>query len=329
MSRFTAEEKEALSHLAKCPYDKQGKQFLNAYWLKELQFESHPDACEKIWHYTTMFVKLDKRHGKEGCELDEFEAHQFLEKEVGAMTVKDMRAALTVVDLDFNLKMSLVEFLIFHYKIKDWGYLATWSPAGSATQQRMLHNVQKQMTMAQEALLVATSKAEESKVEAERAAAAAEASSQAAAASERAAKEQHDATVELEAQEKAKADAIAHEEVRANDDSLSTVKRNKAKAQLAILKSEDSQPLRTARITQAAAERKAVKAAKAAKTAAAGARAAKDQAENAAAAAEKAMEEADKEVEALTDQLEEVGRRVLYRATWSTVVASFGIGPLP
>lgn len=305
MAQFTAENKAALAALAKQPFHKQAKQFLNAYWVRDMKLESDPAACERIWQFATKFGNLEKRHGKEGCELDEFEAHQFLEKEVGAMTVKDMRAALTEVDLDFNLKMSLLEFLIFHHKIKDWSFVATWTPSGSVAHRRMLQNVQNQMTMAQEALALATAAADASKVDAANAAAAADASAQAAAASEQAAEEQHDATVELEAQEKAKADAIATEETKAADETLSTVKRNKAKAQLAILKSEDAQPLRRARITQEAAERKARKAAKAALAAATDAAIAKQRAEKASAAAEKAMEEADKEVEALTDQLEE------------------------
>uniref|UniRef100_A0A7S0XQV2 Calcium-regulated actin-bundling protein C-terminal domain-containing protein n=1 Tax=Chrysocystis fragilis TaxID=1411660 RepID=A0A7S0XQV2_9STRA len=306
MSQFSAQDREALTRLAKQPYDQQAKQFMNAYWVRKVGFDSDPGACEKIWGYTHKFIKLDKRNGKEGCELDEFEAHQFLEKEVGAMTVKDMRAALSEISsLDFSQKMSLVEFLLFHYKISDWAYLVHWSPAGSAAQRRMLVDVQAQMSYAQDALGVATTKAEESKVEADKAAVAAEASAQAASASQVAAREQHEATLELEAQEKAKADALAAEQVKANDESLSTVKRNKAKAQLAILKSEDSQPLRRARITQEAAERKAVKAARAAQTAAVAAKKAKDLAETAAAAAERAMAEADKEVEELTDKLEE------------------------
>ncbi|KAJ8599519.1 hypothetical protein CTAYLR_009451 [Chrysophaeum taylorii] len=304
MASFTEEDKEALTTLAKMPYDKQAKQFLNAYWSRELKLGKSEAACEKIWDFTHEFMRLDRR-GREGCELDEFEAHQFLERDVGAMTVKDMRAALTRIDIDFTQKMSLVEFLIFHHEIQDWASLVNWTPAGSISQQKMLRRAQAQMSAAQEALSRATAKADESKVEADRAAAAADASSRAAVESEQAAKEQHDATVELVAQEKAKADAIALEETKANDDSLSTVKRNKAKAQLAILKSEDSQPLRTARISSAAAERRARKAAKAAQTAADEAREAKVLADAAAAAAEQAMNDADLEVEALTEQLEE------------------------
>ena len=66
--------------------------------------------------------KLDKKHGEEGCELDEFEAHLFLEKNIEALTVKKMRQVLKEIDVDFNQKVSLTEFLIFYYKI-DYHYL--------------------------------------------------------------------------------------------------------------------------------------------------------------------------------------------------------------
>ena len=56
------------------------------------------------------------------------------------------------------------------------------------------------------------------------------------------AEEQAAATAELLAVEKQKKDAIDAQEVMTQDASLSTVKRNRAIAQLAILKAEDSQP---------------------------------------------------------------------------------------
>mmetsp|Transcript_26030 Transcript_26030/g.80100 ORF Transcript_26030/g.80100 Transcript_26030/m.80100 type:complete len:93 (-) Transcript_26030:22-300(-) len=57
----------------------------------------------------------------------------------------------------------------------------------------------------------------------------AEASAKAAAESEAAAKEAEETRKALEALEQAKADAIAKQEALGNDESLSTVKRNKAK----------------------------------------------------------------------------------------------------
>ena len=49
-------------------------------------------------------------------------AHIFLEKNIEALTVKKMRQVLKEIDVDFNQKVSLTEFLIFNYKI-DYHYL--------------------------------------------------------------------------------------------------------------------------------------------------------------------------------------------------------------
>ena len=263
----------------------QAKHFLNAFWSRQAGgipdegFEKHQEKAEEIWNYTAEFIKLDKRKKDAGNELDEFEAHQFLEHTVGALTVKDMRAALTAIDIDFNRMMSITEFLVFHYKLTegDWVYLVNWVPTGSAAQRQMMETLQEQMAEAQEKLRLSTE--------------AAEVSAAAAKEAEDAAKEMEAATKALEAQEQAKADAIAAQEKLSSDESLSTVKRNKAKAQCAILKAEDSQSLRTARITQGAAERKAKKAAKKAK--------------QAADAADEAMKVADDAVHMITDKLEE------------------------
>ena len=56
--------------------------------------------------------------GENGCELDEFKGHVFLEKSGMTLTVAKMRAVMKEIDLDFNKYISLTEFLIFHYKVK-------------------------------------------------------------------------------------------------------------------------------------------------------------------------------------------------------------------
>ena len=56
-------------------------------------------------------------------------------------------------------------------------------------------------------------------------------------------------------------EALKKQEAMACDDTLSTVKQSRAKAQVAILKNVNGQSLRTMRITQAAAARKMAKAA--------------------------------------------------------------------
>lgn len=301
----TAEDQSAFKALCKRPYDAQAKQFINAFWEKGISFKSNPDMCEKVWTYWELCAKLDAKKGKQGNALDEFEAHKFLEKEGQAMTVKDLRESLKAMDLDFDRHMALLEYLVFHFKIDNWVYMVNWVAAGSPEQQAMLAQVQEQMATAQASLAKATETAETAKEDAAASARAAEEAKAAAEDLAKAAAEADAATKELEAQQKAKADAIAAEEVKTRDETLSTVKRNKAIAYLKILQNEDSQPLRTAQITQAAAARKAAKVAKQSEKAAQAAAAAKIKADEAAATAEHAMEDADAQVAKLSEQLEE------------------------
>ena len=63
--------------------------FLNAFW------ETHGEAnAEKIWAYAHKHNDLDLTKGKEGCELDELNAHRFLEAFDETMTVREMRNQL-------------------------------------------------------------------------------------------------------------------------------------------------------------------------------------------------------------------------------------------
>lgn len=55
-------------------YSDQAKFFLNAFW------KEYSNDAEKIWVYTWKFIELDFEKGKEGSDLDEFNAHRFLEK---------------------------------------------------------------------------------------------------------------------------------------------------------------------------------------------------------------------------------------------------------
>eukprot|EP01104_Vermistella_antarctica_P008691 TRINITY_DN2194_c0_g2_i1.p1 TRINITY_DN2194_c0_g2~~TRINITY_DN2194_c0_g2_i1.p1 ORF type:complete len:287 (+),score=85.46 TRINITY_DN2194_c0_g2_i1:131-862(+) len=49
-------------------------------------------------------------------ELDEFEAHRFMEKRGETKTVKDMRDQLADIDLDLNHRVAFIEYLLFRYK---------------------------------------------------------------------------------------------------------------------------------------------------------------------------------------------------------------------
>eukprot|EP01118_Nematostelium_gracile_P006061 TRINITY_DN1941_c0_g1_i1.p1 TRINITY_DN1941_c0_g1~~TRINITY_DN1941_c0_g1_i1.p1 ORF type:complete len:251 (-),score=80.84 TRINITY_DN1941_c0_g1_i1:11-763(-) len=91
-------------------YSDQAKFFLNAFWK-----ECSGDA-EIIWKYCVKIVELDTQKGKNGCDLDEFSAHRFLEQSGETKRVVELRESLRSLDLDNNKRMALIEFLLFRYK---------------------------------------------------------------------------------------------------------------------------------------------------------------------------------------------------------------------
>jgi len=91
--------------------DDQTKTFLRAF-VGDFQgkFEEILDLAEDFKAFSA------KTEGWNGRELDEFQAHRFLEKRGETKTVKDLRESLKVMDLDSNKKMAFIEFLLFKYK---------------------------------------------------------------------------------------------------------------------------------------------------------------------------------------------------------------------
>jgi len=96
--------------------------FLNAFWP-----DLDTKEAENTWGFCQTFIELDKNEwgalpeGKksetwsEGASLDEFWSHKFLEKYGKTLTVIQLRDTLKKIDLDFDKRMSMVEFLLFHY----------------------------------------------------------------------------------------------------------------------------------------------------------------------------------------------------------------------
>lgn len=107
-----ANDNDKLACLGGRTYKEQGIWFLNAY------FDSMGGAelGETIWQFAFKMAELDKAKGVEGNELDEFGAHRFLEAFGETLSVVEMRNALKEIDLDFNKRVSLVEYLVFKYK---------------------------------------------------------------------------------------------------------------------------------------------------------------------------------------------------------------------
>jgi len=90
-------------------YADQAKFFLNAFW-KECSKEA-----ENVWKFTLKFIELDIEQGKDGHDLDEFNAHRFLEFFGDTKRVVELRESLRAADLNYK-RLSILEYLVYHYK---------------------------------------------------------------------------------------------------------------------------------------------------------------------------------------------------------------------
>lgn len=242
--------KKQFADLVTRPYIDQAKWFLNGFWVHGAEAEA-----ENIWKYTNKFIDLDEKKRKEGFELDEFQAHRFLEAFGETMTVVAMRQALKAMDFDSNGRLALLEFLIFKYE-KSVHDLVN-NPQGGAEVQKEIELAAEKLNSVQTALVEVQKQLAEQQVKLEAQQAAEEEVRKCEA-------ELRAALDELKAQEDAYHGQIAILEAKSQDSNLGVVSRNKASAELAQLKAEDPLPLRRAKITQEAAVRKVEKQRKAA-----------------------------------------------------------------
>eukprot|EP01122_Echinamoeba_exundans_P013663 TRINITY_DN5_c0_g1_i3.p1 TRINITY_DN5_c0_g1~~TRINITY_DN5_c0_g1_i3.p1 ORF type:complete len:298 (+),score=93.82 TRINITY_DN5_c0_g1_i3:51-944(+) len=237
------------------PYHAQGVAFLNAYWG-----EVQKDA-ENIWKWVHMFVELDIQNKDKGSDLDEFNAHRFLEKVQETKTVKELREQLKAIDLDFNKRMAMIEYCLFRYNKSVSDFVGR--PQGDNSAE--IAKAQALLEQCQTLLDDAIKKAD-----------AARASADAARAAEA---EQKAALAEVQSQEDARNKKTEELKVKSEDMNTGVVARNKAKNELAQHLAEDPLPLRKAKITLEAANRKAEKARAAAEADEASANAALGEAE--------------------------------------------------
>ena len=93
MAQFQAIQKKT--------FREQAVWYMNGFWCDGANFSENPEQREKMWNYVVGMEKLHK-DGAAGNELDEFKAHQFLEKSDMHMTVAKMRAIMKEIDLDFK-----------------------------------------------------------------------------------------------------------------------------------------------------------------------------------------------------------------------------------
>jgi len=220
---------------AKCFKD-QAIWALNGFW------DTIEKDAELVWNWCQTLGELHQDKHADGCDLDEFWSHKFLETLGETMTVIEMREKFRKIDADFNKRMSLLEYIMFRYNIEPHAMVT--APQGG--DQEKINQAQAMVDTAQKAV---------------------DAMNAALAAAVAAENENKAALEELRAQEKAFEDKKAALEKTKNDMSIGVVKRNKASNELDQMMSEDPLPLRRAKINQAAALKKSERATKAAETA--------------------------------------------------------------
>jgi hypothetical protein len=222
---------EKLQALSGLTYPQQAVWFLNGFW------HEHDQDAELLWSWVQAFAKLDLQNGVSGTGLDEVCAHRFLEQFQETMTVQEMRTKMRSTGaLEANERpkfTSLVHIAIVKYGL-DWHLLVNASQGSNPAE---LKKAQKQL----EEVSVAFEKCRE------------------AEAPFKAAQEEVEAALrELKAQEDAYHGKIADAKRRAEEGGA--VSRGKASAELAQLQAEDPLPLRKAKITLEAAQKRAEKA---------------------------------------------------------------------
>jgi len=285
-------------------YKQQAVFFLNAYWpeyqKKEKNFDDFP---ERVWKFWQRFLDTDKTqweevHKKiwkqgwtEGNSLDEFFSHKYLESLDKTLTAIAFRNEFRKIDVNFDKRMALVEFLLFEFK----------RPVQELMKRPQGDN-QEEIMAAQAALESVQKALADLQVKLEAQKAALEAQKEAEEKVKKAEAELKLAVDDLQKQEedyKRQVDTLDH---KSKDTSIGAVQRNKAANELAQLKEKDPLPLRKAKITQEAALRAVQVQRKAAEEATA-------RCEKEKLLVEQAVEDANKKLAKAQDTLDEVSRK--------------------
>jgi len=214
-------DEEKLNALNAKIHKEQAVWFLNAFWKEH----GEKDAG-KIWDYKHKFDTLDPKKA-EGNELDEMNAHRFLESISSTLTIKELRDLLRGTGIDKFKYVSLTHYLLAAYKV-DWHRLVN---AAQGDNEQELIKAQKMLDEMQVAFKDADASL----------------------------KELDKSAKELKAQEDAYNNKT-NDLKKKTEEGSSAVAQNKAKAELAAHMAEDPLPLRKAKITNDAALKKAEKA---------------------------------------------------------------------
>ena len=272
-----ADDSAKLHDLCSLTYKEQAVWFLNAFWEGGTNAGNMSDNAETIWKFVDSASTIDNAKAA-GNELDEMEAHRFLEKADEAHTVLEMRNALrktgALAQNERPKAVPLTHYLLFKYEV-DWHKLVN-APQGDNSAQ--IAEAQDKLAAVQVAFDESAARDAEASaalkesVSREKAAVAREEDAKATEA-EAVARENEAKVAEAPfkaAQEEVEA-ALA--EVKAQEDAYNNktetlkkqseeggvVSRNRAKVQLDAHLAEDPLPLRKAKITLEAALKKADK----------------------------------------------------------------------
>jgi len=98
---------EKLAAVQELPFDEQIHAFLRAF------VADFSGSFEKVLDLGERFRKYIKRSDN---QLEEHEFHKFLEDNGQAKTILYVREQLRLIDLDFNKRISIIEYLLFEYK---------------------------------------------------------------------------------------------------------------------------------------------------------------------------------------------------------------------
>jgi predicted nucleic acid-binding Zn-ribbon protein len=226
-----ANDHEKLQALSALTYPQQAVWFLNGFW------HEHDQDAELMWNWVQTFAKFDLQNGVIGTGLDELNAHRLLEQYQETMTVQEMRTKMRSTGaLEANERpkyTSLIHIAIVKYGL-DWHTLVNASQGSNPAE---LKKAQHQLEVVREAF-------EKCRV---------------AEAPFKAAQEEVESALrEVHSQEEAYHGKIADAERRSEEGGA--VSRGKASAELAQLKAEDPLPLRKAKVTLGAAQKRAEKA---------------------------------------------------------------------
>jgi hypothetical protein len=143
---------DKLHDLSSMKYQHQAKWILNAFWSKPLNatakaFKDNAEMREKVFEWCQFFAKLDP-DSSQGCDLIQQKAHQFLEKQTEACTWLDLKDKMKTLDADHNMRLSLAEYLVHHFKL-DVKYLVNVVANVDAAYQAKLDACQAKMEAAE------------------------------------------------------------------------------------------------------------------------------------------------------------------------------------